>query len=148
MIKDRLVNAECYYGLSDGIRTAFEWLKNSDLESLPDGKYLIDGDKIYANVQMYETKEDALYEAHRRYIDIQYIVNGAERIGVVNYSDCSCEEAYDKERDIEFLNCTYDSFQVLNASEFLLLFPHDAHKPSLSIDKKSAVKKVVVKVSV
>lgn len=148
MIKDRLVNAECYYGLSERIKAAFEWLKNSDLEALQDGRYEIDGDIIYANVQSYETKSDALYEAHRRYIDIQYMINGAEKIGVVDYSECNLVEVYNQSKDIEFLECSSDSFQYLKRGDFLLLFPHDAHKPSLIADKKLKVKKVVVKVAI
>lgn len=149
MIKDELINSETYYGLSAGIKKGFEWLKNTNLDNISDGRYEIDGNKIYANVQTYETKDDAKYEAHRNYIDIQYIVEGSERIGVAHYRDCTVCIEYDKEKDIEFLDYkNNDEWQKLNKGEFLVLFPHDAHKPSINIDKKEHVKKVVVKVSI
>ena len=53
MIKDKLEYAATYYNISDNLKKGFEWLKNSDLLSLSDGKHVIDGDKIFANVQTY-----------------------------------------------------------------------------------------------
>ena len=100
MIKDTLLNAEVYYGLSEGIEKGLEWLLVTDFGSIPDGRYVIDGNKVYANVQSYETKLDALYEAHRDYIDIQYMISGVEKIGVVNYEKCEVVEEYDKENVI------------------------------------------------
>lgn len=148
MIKDKLENAQLYYGLSKNLETGLKWLRNSDLTNLPDGRYEI-SDRIYANIQTYETKEDALYEAHRNYIDIQYIVKGEEKIGVTNYSNCETATPYDKEKDIEFLNNISDEqYLPLYAGEFMILYPHDAHKPSISLNKKSSVKKVVVKVKI
>ena len=146
MIKDKLEYANTYYGISDSLKKGFEWLKNNDLKSLSDGRYQIDNN-IYANIQSYETKENAPYEAHREYADIQYMVEGAEKIGVTNYSNCTTVETYNKEKDIEFLNLNQkDSYELINEGEFLVLFPQDAHKPSINPDKKLNVKKVVVKV--
>ncbi len=148
MIKDKLENAQIYYGLSKDLETGLKWLKNNNLKNLSDGRYEI-SDKIYANIQTYETKEDALYEAHRNYIDIQYIVKGEEKIGVTNYSNCETATPYDKEKDIEFLNnMSSEQYIPLYAGEFMLLYPQDAHKPSIRLHKKSNVQKVVVKVKV
>ena len=149
MIKDTLSRAEVYYNISEGIKKGFEWLKTQDFKKLPDGKYFIEEDKIYANIQTYLTKETAPFEAHRKYIDIQYMISGCEKIGVSDISSCSSKIPYDAEKDIEFLDCnTTGSFQDLNESEFLLLFPHDAHQPSLSQTEPANVKKVVVKVRI
>ena len=84
MIQDKLTNAKTYYGLSARMKQAFEWLQNSDLTNMPDGKHIIDGEHIFANVQTYFTKDDAPYEGHRKYADIQYMIKGHERIGVTN----------------------------------------------------------------
>lgn len=149
MIKDRLENAELYYGISNNLKLGFEWLKNNDLTNIDSKKYIIN-DKIYANVQEYSTKNDALYEAHREYIDIQYVVKGAEKVGVCNKSFCKTVESYNPEKDIEFMeNTLNDEWQTLNKGEFLVLFPTDAHKPSINIENSSQnVKKVVVKVAI
>ena len=59
MIKDTLKNAKNYYPLSENLRKGFIWLQENTLNNLSDGKYLIDGDKIYASIQTYDTKKDA-----------------------------------------------------------------------------------------
>lgn len=149
MIKDKLKNAKIYYSLSNDLKKGFEWLNTNDLNSLKDGRYEIDGDKIYANVQTYEPKINAKYEAHRDYIDIQYVVEGSELVGVVDLDSCKTCEEYDVKRDIEFLdNHGEDDYQKLNQGDFLVLFPTDAHKPSIFDGTSKKVKKVVVKVRV
>jgi len=155
MIKDKLENAKIYFGISENLKNGFEWLMSQDLENINPQKYCIDGDKIYANVQEYQTKNDAKYEAHRKYIDIQYVVKGSERVGVADRKLCTDTAVditpYNESSDIEFFDCSgEDEWQRLNAGEFLVLFPNDAHKPSINPENKlnSIVKKVVVKVSV
>jgi len=148
MIKDDIRRAETYYNISANIKKGFEWLKNSDLKSMPDGRYNIT-DKIYANVQTYMTKDDAPYEAHRDYIDIQYMISGEELSGVTDYSNCTTVEEYNKEKDIEFLkNNVKEEFFKIKEGKFFVFFPHDAHKPAIKISESKNVKKVIVKVSV
>ena len=148
MIKDSLKRANTYYGISKNLKTGFEWIKNNDLKNMPDGRYEIT-DKIYANLQSYLTKDNAPYEAHREYIDIQYMVTGEELSGVTDYSNCSTTEQYNKEKDIEFLkNNSNEQFHQISEGEFFVFFPHDAHKPAIKIRENKKVKKVIVKVSV
>lgn len=148
MIKDNLLNAKIYYNLSQNIQEGLQWLVNTDLKNLSDGRYEVDGEKIFASIQTYETKEDAKYEAHRKYIDIQYLVSGTEQIGVTDIKNCNTCIEYNLEKDIEFFDMNKDElFIKLESCDFLILYPHDAHKPSISVNKeKSLVKKVVVKV--
>jgi YhcH/YjgK/YiaL family protein len=149
MIKDYLRNAEVYYNLSQNLKKGLLWLEKTNLEDLADGRYEIDGEKIYASVQTYETKDDANYESHRRYIDIQYIVKGAEKIGVTDLSNCKTCIEYDDVRDLEFYNIECcEEYIGLKDGQFAIFYPHDAHKPSISIDTKSSVKKIVVKVKI
>ena len=147
MIKDKLANSSTYYSLSDRLILGLEWLKTTDLKKIADGKYTILDEDVYANVQTYTTKNDAPFEAHRKYIDIQYMISGVEKIGVVDYAECDVKEEYDANRDIEFLKCNSSSEkQVLREGDFVILFPHDAHQPSLNYENESVVKKVVVKI--
>lgn len=149
MIKDLLKNAETYYNLSDNLQVGFEWLKSQNLLELADGKYEINSDNVYASIQTYETKTDAKYESHKKYIDIQYMIKGCEKVGVTDLSNCTTCIDYDSERDLEFydINCAEEYFE-LNEGQFLVLFPQDAHKPSIAHPGKNTVKKVVVKVSI
>ncbi len=148
MIKDKLINADTYYGLSNSIKAGLEWLRSADLVNIKDGQYFIDGNRIFVNVQSYETKKEASFEAHRKYVDIQYMIKGAEKIGIADYSSCTPITEYDKDKDIEFLNFNnFPSFLPLREGEFMIFYPQDAHLPSLDLDKKLFVKKAVVKVA-
>lgn len=148
MIKDKLKNAKIYYSLSENIKKGFEWLQNTDLKNIADGKYEIDGLKVYASVQTYKTKLEANYESHRNYIDIQYLIEGSEKIGVTDLENCKTCIEYDFERDLEFytIDCE-DEYINLSEGDFSVFYPHDAHKPSIAIEQPSSVKKVVVKVA-
>lgn len=142
MIKGSLFNE-----IGQNLQKGLDWLRKTDLENLADGKYLIDGERIFANVQSYETKITAPFEAHKKYIDIQYMIKGEEKIGVVDYDVCTTVEQYNSQKDIEFLDCSENvNYCTLKEGEFLILYPDDAHQPSLAIDNPAFVKKAVVKV--
>lgn len=149
MIKDKLLNAESYYAISKKLQTGFEWLKNSNLKDLEEGKYLIDGENIFANVQNYTTKDSAPYETHKKYIDIQYMIKGEEKICITEKNNCIIVENYNPNKDVEFLDCKniYDE-HILREGDFMVFFPQDAHQPSLKIKNNLPIKKVIVKVSI
>ncbi len=149
MIKDILEKSYIYENISDNLKEGFNWLKTNNLKEMPDGKYSIKNTEIYANIQTYETKDDALFEAHKDYIDIQYMINGEEVCGVDNYDHCTMATDYDKAKDIEFLNGSENADNyILRTGEFLVFFPQDAHKPAIKNKKNALVKKVVVKVHI
>lgn len=137
MIKDKL-NKRVVDGLN--------YLKSTDFSKVEDGRHELN-ENMYVNVQTYQTKDDALFEAHRDYIDIQYIISGEEKIGVTKYSGCTEAIPYDKEKDIEFLN-GHGEFYPLLEGEYMILYPEDAHKPSISLNNQSTVRKAVVKVKI
>ena len=130
------------------IQKAIEYLKNTNFNNISDGKINIDNE-IWANLQTYYTKEDALFEAHRKYIDIQFMLAGQEKISVCDYKNCTTEIAYDEDKDIEFLTAnSWDDIEM-KTGDFLILYPENAHKPSISINNEvHHVRKLVIKVPV
>ena len=76
MIFDNIKNAETYFNLDEKIKKGLEFILNNDLTTFENGKYEIDGDKVTANIQEYDTKAEGLFEAHKNYIDIQYVISG------------------------------------------------------------------------
>lgn len=149
MIFDSIENAEMYYGLNSRIKTAFEFIKKTNFETLNEERVEIDGDNIFAMIQKYKTRnsEDAKWEAHRKYIDIQFMVTGAENMGFVLQDYLEIIEEYNPEKDVEFLEGLGDYVQV-NENEFVIFFPDDAHMPGLKIKENEMVHKVVVKVKI
>jgi YhcH/YjgK/YiaL family protein len=148
MITDRLSNASLYLTLGAHIRRGFEYLQKTDLYSLPVGIYELDEKNLYINSQEYNSKLPAQgkWEAHRRYIDLQYIISGTERIGYAHVSRLTLGD-YNPEKDFLALTGSGD-FITLSAGDFMLLFPEDAHMPGMAVENPLPVKKVVVKIAV
>lgn len=153
MIKDNLLHIDYYNYLSPGIYFALKYLRDTDFSAIENGKYELREGKAYAIVQDYDTKKESegKFEAHRKFVDIQFIVEGEEKIGYGKTSEFKEETEYDEEKDIIFLTPNEDTkteFVVLKEGEYAILMPQDAHMPSISISEKSHVKKIVVKVVV
>ena len=146
MIFDLLENHARYTGLGPNLVAAFDFLVNTDLAALKPGRIDLQGDALYALVQEYTTKPAAqgLWEAHRRYIDVQYLLSGHERMGFAQTSTMQLGE-YTPERDFQPMSGTGHTLDMFPGS-FVVFHPQDAHMPGLAVNAPEAVKKIVVKV--
>jgi biofilm protein TabA len=90
--------------------------------------------------------EQGKWEAHRRYIDLQYVALGTERIGYAHLSRLT-QGDYNPDKDFQALSGDGD-FVILSAGDFMLLFPEDAHMPGMAVGDPVQVKKVVVKIAI
>ncbi len=148
MIIDRINKASLYYSIHPKFKQAFEYIQQIDADSIPAGRYEIDGESLYALIQEYNTKlkEQGVWEAHRRYIDLQYVVQGAEGIGYANIYHLQQDE-YQASKDFLPLHGEGNLVTVRSGS-FVLLFPEDAHMPGMAVGASAPVKKVVLKIAV
>lgn len=147
MIIDTLKNAGLYQALGVNIGKALDYLAATDFSAVEPGRYDLDGDNLFALVQRYDTKphEKGVWEAHRRYIDVQYVASGIETMGYAHIDDLSETQAYSAEKDYLLLAGAGD-FVTVRAGVFVVFFPQDAHMPCLTCKSASSVQKVVVKV--
>ena len=130
MIFDKIENAKLYEAINPLIAKALDYIKKTDFSKLENGKHVINGDTLFAILQEYETKNDcdSKLEAHRKYIDVQYVISGEELIGVtplINQPPC---KEYDEENDYALYDYTCSFIKVL-PEQFAILFPEDLHKP-------------------
>jgi uncharacterized protein, YhcH/YjgK/YiaL family len=128
---------------------AFAYLKNTDLNKLPKGKYPIDGDNVFASVTTDSTKnfDRTNWESHRKYIDLQYVIDGEELIGVYPVSKAAVTKEYDEKRDAA--NYSADGkLYTAKPGTFFLFFPSDAHRPNITTGGNKVDKKIVIKVRV
>lgn len=151
MIVDALDYVEAY-DLGDAFEKGFQFLLTLDPD-IEDGRYEIDGDRVFAMVQTYTSKDpdDAELEVHRKYSDIQYLLEGEEIIGYCPLiGDLEVTKEYSDEKDIEFLAQPGQGVTgiFMEPGTFAIFFPQDAHMPGLAVDDESVeVRKVVVKVA-
>jgi YhcH/YjgK/YiaL family protein len=127
---------------------AFTFLKEQDLNTLELGRHELSDDGTFVNIEEYTTKDSAHFEAHRAYIDIQYLAKGKEYIHVTPYEPEKQSEvqAYDETKDIEFFDKEEYTPRLLSPENFMVFFPSDGHKPCMKVDTNEAVRKVVVKI--
>ena len=149
MITDRLSNADHYRNIHPRLAAGLDWLRATDLASLPLGKTVIDGEHLFALIQEYTPKPPDLgkLEAHRRYWDVQYVARGEERMGWVNLGEVTVSEPYNSEREVGFFTGKCNFFRVPSGS-FAVFGPQDVHMPGVAPEEKAAdvVRKIVVKV--
>ena len=151
MIFDVLENHYLYTPIGYNLSAAFNFLLESDLAALPVGRTDLDGDRLYAMVQEYMTKPavEGFWESHRKYIDVQYVYRGREHMGFANLRSMTLGE-YNPEKDFQpmaDLKISLGNTVEVNAGQFVVFFPGEAHKPGLSVvPEPELVKKVVVKV--
>lgn len=149
MMIDHISNASFYSGINPGIGRALEYLAQNDFAGLAPGRFDIDGDCLFALVQRYETKppEQGVWEAHRRYIDVQFVAAGVERMGYAPIESLTVTQPYADDKDFELLAGNGD-FVTVSIGMFTVFFPQDAHMPCLACGQPAPVVKVVVKVAV
>lgn len=149
MITDTLAQSHRYLGLSPRFSAAFEFLHRFTADQR-DGRCDIDGDNCFALVQSYSSKPlaQAKFEAHRQYIDIQFIHAGQESILWAPLATLThITEPYLAERDVAFFaNPPHSTAINLNAGDFTIFFPEDGHAPGIQYNGPSEVRKVVIKV--
>ena len=125
---------------------AYDFLVNTDLRNVELGRHYFDYG-IYANVETYESKPRHQYESHRKYIDIQVLISGTEKIIVDEINNAELKIPYDAEKDITFY---YDNNQgkeyLLKENDCLVLYPEDIHMPCVMVNEPTEVKKIVFKI--
>ncbi len=148
MILDRLEQADLYTPLHRHFSDAFAFLRQDGLAELSAGKHEIAGDDVYAVVIKGSggVAEEAKLEAHRKYIDIQFLVSGTDQMGWKSRNLCvNSHSDYDPEIDAELFTDTSSAWVNVEPGCFAVFFPEDAHAPGCG---KGEFHKVVVKVSV
>lgn len=147
MILDSWKNKKYYVNLHPLFGTAFSYIEECMKETVPTGTYEIKGRELFAKVQEYESRMEGQLEVHDRYIDIQFILDGNERIEYVQREGLEASVEYNEKEDVLFLKDTENTMNlILEAGEFAIFFPDDAHKAAMSIGQPEKVKKLVLKV--
>jgi len=136
---------------SPALPKVIEFLRQVRPEALKEGRVEIAGDQAYALVQLYETRAgEPKFEAHRKYLDIQYMAEGDEVIGWAFIDRMAVDTTYNEAKDVCLGHVPPAEMTPvrLSAGQMAVLYPSDAHAPKLAAGAPMAVKKIVVKVAV
>lgn len=128
---------------------AFAFLKNNDLQKLPNGKYTIDDDNVFATVTEDSTKDfdKTKWESHHKYIDLQYVIKGEEKIGVCPVAKATLTNVYNEKKDVANYTAEGKIYTAVPGT-FFIFFPTDAHRPGITTGGNKADKKIIIKIKV
>lgn len=136
--------------LEEKINESIAVIEGLDKERLELGKHVVNDDFFYL-VQEYETKapEVARHEAHEKYVDIQYMIQGKEQIDIAPAEKMEVSEPYNADRDIVFFaEPKQATHVVLTDGGYVVVYPEDSHKPGIRVGETAKVRKIVGKVRI
>jgi biofilm protein TabA len=149
MIIDTIKNASQYAGIHPDLPKVLQEIAAADPLTAEAGRYDIPESEAFFMIQKYETKDisEGLWEAHRKFIDVQYVLSGVELIGYKEISKLQESVKYSEEADVAFLQGEGDFLQM-GEGMFMILYPQDVHMPGISADTTCPVVKIVAKLPV
>ena len=146
MIYDTLDHLEAYRGVHPGVMRGLELLRDTDFSQWEDGRHEIDGERLFILLQSYETKlQNDTPEAHRKYIDIQYLLSGQEQIGVTDAARLR-EIRRDEAADFVGFEGPVECWAPMRPGDLLIVFPEDVHMVKVQYQGPSHVEKAVFKI--
>lgn len=146
MITGNIRDCEKYYRVHKSLKMAFDFLKTVN-EDTPQGSYVLEENSVRVNVSGNVEPVDGYkpFEAHRDFIDVHFIVKGAEKFGYSNVNKLKVTKDYDEKEDYMLLSGDVDSV-TLSKGDFCMVFPEDAHIPCIEKCSEEQLKRAVVKI--
>lgn len=155
MIVTTFKDSQRYASISPKLEKAFAWLNSHDLVELPHGRTDIDGDDIYINRSSFTSKsrQEAKWEIHHHYLDIQMVVCGQEQMDVTPAALTTNVDEYNATTDYHQVQSKEgESYQtiLMVPGQMTIVFPEDAHRPAIHGDCCTAapIEKAVVKIRI
>ncbi len=150
MIQTTIQNADAYASVHPRFAKALEALRTLAREPFEKGRHEVNGTELFINALEYDTKPESqsVMEAHRRYVDIMYLLEGEETIGTCNVDTLrEITHPYDETGDalLAALEAPFTRLHM-RAGDVAILLPEDAHAPGMDAAGTSHVKKLIAKV--
>ena len=149
MVFGNIRDLKDYGYLEAEVLKCFEYAKNHDLLSYEKGSHEIEGDNLFVNIVEYETTtpENRFWEAHKKYLDLHFMLKGPEQIDVNFIDNMEQNEFVDKD-DFLPLEGEANSHVVLTEGDFLLCYPKDAHRTAVQVNTPAVIKKAIFKIKI
>lgn len=148
MIFDKQENLDRYQLPQKEFGKLLDFLKNFKETDFQAGRFEIDGDRFFGIGLEYQTKkaEEGLWEAHRKNIDVHYILEGEERVQISDIEEMQVTKEYEEEGDYVLFDGAASDAVILRKGEILILFPNEIHKTSIMVNEPVEIRKIVFKI--
>lgn len=147
MVSDRLINLPFYRGLNRNLDTAIDFCENLSFDRMTDGRYEIDGEKVFLNLSETDLGTNPVWECHQKYMDLQIVLAGNETMDYTPFENVTDWSDFDSSKDRQLgRQCADFSTCQVSPGMFALFFPWDAHRPGIGEGKgRKAVFKIALK---
>ncbi len=124
-------------------------METNNLKALAPGKYPINGDQVFASITEIVDKpfEETKWEFHQKYIDLQYVISGKEKMGEASFENEKVTMPYNLAKDVATYHINKGKYYVADSNTFYLFFPNTTHRPNIMVNQEK-VKKLVIKIRV
>lgn len=135
--------------IQDSIKKCLDFIQNNDMNKIEKGIHLIEDKDLYVNIAAYRTKDegDCIWEAHRQYLDLHYMIHGEEKIKIGNLSDMKVLQYVEEQDYLSVEGSDYTEI-ILKQDGLLLLYPEDVHKTAISNNNIEMIKKAIFKIRI
>lgn len=149
MIYDKLSNMALYKGMNPNLDTAIDFILSHNLNELPLGKTVVDGENVFVNVMDAKAFpiEERAYEVHKKYMDIQIDLEGVERIDTGDVTTMVMDE-FNEEKDVAKATATDLAQCIIGPGNFIICMAGEPHKPNIAVNENTVLKKAVCKVHI
>lgn len=146
MIFDNLQNRNNYKSIPY-IYRALQELKKLE-GTFPESTIVYEEGSLFANPVTLTSKpeSDCIFEAHKNFLDLHYIVEGVEGIATADVTTLEEKIPYEESKDIGFYQGDADGIYYLKPGQFMICWPSDAHKVAVMQDSPAPIRKIVVKI--
>lgn len=146
MIVDKIENLSFYKPMLKNLDIALEVINS--LEEYVEGRYEFDGGFYMVQKGTTKPMEEGTFESHKKYIDVQMVVDGSEDISWQDINDLEVEIPYNEEKDA--IRYTGEELHNINITKGMcyVAFPHDGHKAVKHIYKEQNYVKIVLKLEI
>ena len=133
----------------DNIKLCKQFIEQNNLETMECGSYKIDSDNVFVNIFCYNSNNpsERIWEAHKKYIDLHYVINGREIVWIDDISNMQIG-AYDEDNDYLALEGNPTQTYVLEKGDFCLCLAFEGHKTGIKIKDVTEIKKAVFKIKI
>jgi len=148
-VTDKLEFAKYYYANKESWDKAIAFMRDHCNDSIKIGKYVIDGENVFADVTDNPSSElkDAKWHSHRQYCDIIYVIKGKEKTGIASIQGAPIISPFTGKGDSQFYNQEMNGkYYVSNPDTFFILLPPDVHRPFIKVEGCSYVKRIRIKI--
>ena len=150
MIYDLIERSVCYKGIDCRLDAALDLVYNTDFAALSLGRYDLNDEVFYTLMECDLVPfEQTKWERHKKYIDIQIVLDDGEQIGIWPVNRLENWDEYSEEKDVCFTDdATVGVILPMRSDSFAVFFPEDAHRTCWAVGEGTSARKVVIKIPV